>query len=373
MKIVLTGGGTAGHVTPNIALLPALEKRGYEIHYIGSHTGIERGLITQLGVKYHSISCGKLRRYFDLKNITDLFRIVKGLGDSLIILRKIRPDIVFSKGGFVVVPVAVAAHILGIPIVIHESDITPGLANRLIMPFAKSVCTSFPETSKLVPKNKGVLTGSPIRPALLEGNRREGMKICNFIGLPARPIILITGGSLGSAAINRNIFALLPRLLAKFHVIHLCGKGNVKENVKENLKENLKGHLNEYLQAGYAPFEYAGEEMPHLLAAADMVISRAGASTLFELIVLGKPNLLIPLTKTASRGDQILNAASFERQGYSKVLPEEDITEDILYNAILELYTNREEYIKQIKAGEGQNGVKLVMAEIERWTSHEHN
>lgn len=354
MKIVLTGGGSAGHVTPNIALLPALTKRGYAVHYIGSHTGIERDLIIRCQVPYYGISSGKLRRYFDLKNATDLFRIAKGLADATVLLRRIKPDIVFSKGGFVVVPVALAARMLNIPVVIHESDITPGLANRLIMPFAKSVCVSFPETLAHIPKDKGILTGSPIRASLWEGRPQEGKKICGFESLPDKPIIMIMGGSQGAVAINQHISAILPKLLNRFHIIHLCGKGNVTESPLP----------------GYAPFEYAQDELPHLLAAADMVVSRAGANTLFELLALSKPNLLIPLGKSASRGDQILNAASFEKQGYSMVLPEEEVTADTLYDGLLALYAHRKKYTEHMHTQGQKDGVKAVMSEIERWTKH---
>ena len=352
MKIVLTGGGSAGHVTPNIALIPALERRGFEIFYIGSYTGIERGLISLCGTPYYGISSGKFRRYFDLKNITDLFRIVKGLADAYKILKHIRPDIIFSKGGFVVVPVAFAAFLLKIPLIIHESDITPGLATRLIMPIANIICTSFPETLKYAPEGKGVLTGSPIRAAILEGSRREGRKLCGFDHLPSKPVILVTGGSLGSQNINHHIYELLPRLLNRFHIVHLCGKGNIKEDSRP----------------GYAPFEYAQDEMPHLLAVADIVISRAGANTIFELLALRKPNLLIPLGRHASRGDQILNAASFEKQGFSIVLREEDIDTDSLYEAIMTLYAKRDEFARQMARQSPTEGVKRVMAEIERWT-----
>ncbi|MCL2399805.1 MAG: undecaprenyldiphospho-muramoylpentapeptide beta-N-acetylglucosaminyltransferase [Defluviitaleaceae bacterium] len=353
-RIVLTGGGTAGHVTPNIALLPALKRKGYDIHYIGSYTGIERGLIGLCGIPYYSISSGKLRRYFDLKNATDVFRIVKGLGDALTLLRRIKPNIVFSKGGFVVVPVVVAAKMLNIPVVIHESDITPGLANKLAMPFAKVVCTSFPETPDYVPKGIGVLTGSPIRASLLEGNAKKGLKICGFESLATKPILMIMGGSQGAVAINRNVFGALPRLLDQFHIIHLCGKGNA----------------NVAAQPGYASFEYVQEELPHLLAAADIVLSRAGSNTLFELLALSKPNLLIPLSLSASRGDQILNAASFERQGYSKVLKEDDLTENSLLESLTALYNEKDEYIKRMRINQQKDGVKKVIAEIERHVNH---
>jgi len=349
MKIVLTGGGSAGHVTPNIALLPSLIQKGFEVHYIGSHTGIEKELITQQGINYYGISSGKLRRYVDVKNLTDCFRIVKGLGDSISLLRRIRPDVVFSKGGFVVVPVAMAAQLLRIPVVIHESDITPGLANRIIMPVAKSICVSFPETLTKVPSGKGVLTGSPIRKELWDGDAAAGLKICGFD--KQKPILLAMGGSLGAVAINRQLAEILPKLLDRFNVIHLCGKGNLPSKPYPD---------------GYVPFEYVGDELPHLLAASDIVLSRAGANTIFELHALAKPNLLIPLSLSASRGDQILNAASFEKQGYSKVLQEENIAQ--LYDALISLYEDRAKYTERMGKSKAGAGVKRVVSEIERWT-----
>ena len=348
-RIVLTGGGTAGHVTPNIALLPILKEKGYDVHYIGSYTGIERSLTGLYELPYYAVSSGKLRRYFDLKNVTDLFRIVKGLKDAVKILKRIKPNIVFSKGGFVVVPVVMAARLLNIPVVIHESDITPGLANKLAIPFAKTVCVSFPETLNFVPKEKGVLTGSPIRASLKEGKAETGLKICGFKE-PAKPVIMVMGGSQGAVTINKNIFEILPRLLERFNIIHLCGKGNVKVEP----------------EPGYVPFEYAQEEYPHMLAAADIVVSRAGANTIFELLALNKPNLLIPLSKAASRGDQILNAASLERQGFSKVLQEENI--DDLYNALITLYEEKDKYANKMAQQNHKDGNDKVMAEIERWT-----
>ena len=348
-RIVLTGGGTAGHVTPNIALLPDLSGKGYEIHYIGSYTGIERSLTGLYELPYYAVSSGKLRRYFDFKNVTDLFRIVKGLKDAVKILKRIKPNIVFSKGGFVVVPVVIAARLLNIPVVIHESDITPGLANKLAMPFAKTVCVSFPETLDFIPKEKGVLTGSPIRAFLKEGNAETGLEICGF-NEPAKPVIMVMGGSQGAVAINKRIFEILPKLLERFNIIHLCGKGNIKLEPGP----------------GYAPFEYAQDEYPHMLAAADIVVSRAGANTIFELLALNKPNLLIPLSRAASRGDQILNAVSFEKQGFSKVLREEEI--DALYDSLIKLYEERDKYARRMREQKHKEGNSKVMAEIERWT-----
>ena len=344
-KIVLTGGGTGGHVTPHIALLPALAAEGFSVEYIGSRSGIEREMITPLGIPYHGISAGKWRRYRSLRNATDPFRVLKGFGDALAVLRKVRPALVFSKGGFVTVPVTAAARMLGIPVVIHESDLTPGLANRLAMPFARTVCCNFPETLAHC-KKKGVVTGTPIREALALGRRGEGLAICGFdaISSPnaAKPVILFMGGSLGAAAINRQVAASLPRLLERFFVIHLCGKGNAPP-----------------AQPGYAPFEFVTEELPHLLAVAEVVVSRAGANSLFELLALCKPNILIPLPLSQSRGDQILNAESFARQNFSVVLPEEQLGQ--LVPVIEKTYAERGQYVRAMRAAEQHNGTANVL------------
>ncbi|MCL2216789.1 MAG: undecaprenyldiphospho-muramoylpentapeptide beta-N-acetylglucosaminyltransferase [Defluviitaleaceae bacterium] len=343
-KIILTGGGTAGHVIPNLALLPSLRDADFEVHYIGSHDGIERGLVEAAGIPYYGISSGKLRRYFDIKNLTDVFRVAKGVGDSLKIIRRIKPDIVFSKGGFVVVPVIAAAKLCRVKAVIHESDITPGLANRLVMPFAAKVCVSFPETLAFVPKGKAVLTGTPIRPNLLEGDRLYGFRHAGFEP-GGKPVLLVTGGSQGAAAINACVREALPQLLEKFRVIHLCGRG----------------HLSGIDLPGYAEFEYLSDTMPDVMAAADVVISRAGANTLFELLALKKPNLLIPLPKGISRGDQILNAASFGRQGFSKVLPEGEMTPERLVKDIHDLYDSRGAFLDLVSAHKITDGVKGIM------------
>ena len=343
-KIILTGGGTAGHVIPNLALLPSLKDAGFEVHYIGSHDGIERGLVEAAGLPYYGISSGKLRRYFDMKNFTDVFRIVKGFGDSLKIIRRIKPDIIFSKGGFVVVPVIAASKVLGVKSVIHESDITPGLANKLVMPFAAKVCVSFPETLAHVPKEKSVLTGTPIRAALLNGNRLNGLRHAGFEP-NGKPILLVTGGSQGAAAINSCVRENLPELLKNFRIIHLCGKN----------------HLSKIQQPGYAEFEYLSDAMPDVMAAADIVISRAGANTIFELLALKKPNLLIPLPKGKSRGDQILNAASFSKQGFSAVLPEEEMTPERLMQEVTSLYTTRKAFVETMEAHKITDGVQGII------------
>lgn len=348
-KIVLTGGGTAGHVTPNVALIPTLQESGYEVHYIGSKDGIEKKLISKLGIPYYGISSGKLRRYLDIKNLSDPFKVIKGLGDARKLLKKIKPDVVFSKGGFVSVPVVVAAKTKKIPCVIHESDMTPGLANKICIPCATRVCTNFPETMEHLPAKKAVLTGSPIREELFHGNAAKGLSFCGFNN--SKPVLLIVGGSLGSVAVNSAVRAVLPELLHDFQIIHLCGKGKTDETLK-----NTKG---------YVQFEYISDELNDLMAASDVIISRAGANAICEILALRKPNLLIPLSAEASRGDQILNAASFEKQGYSIVIQENDITNEKLLSSVKQAYQDRDKYIKAMKRSQMNNSIEKIVGLID--------
>lgn len=348
-KIVLTGGGTAGHVTPNIALLPILKEKGYDITYIGSYNGIEKKLITEQGISYHGIASGKLRRYLDLKNLTDPFRVIKGYFQAEKIIKKLNPDIVFSKGGFVSVPVVFAAHKLKIPVIIHESDFTPGLANKLCISSASKVCCNFPETVSLIPNNKGILTGTPIRAELSQGDRQTGLDMCRFTS--SKPVVLVMGGSLGALHVNEAVRSILSRLLERFQIVHLCGKGKVDESF--------------YSTTGYYQFEYVNKELKDLFACADIVVSRAGANAIFELLALHKPNLLIPLPAGASRGDQILNANSFKQQGFSMVLPEEELTANTLYHSICELYDTRMQYIDKMKAASLNDSIRQIAALIE--------
>lgn len=348
-RIILTGGGTAGHVTPNIALIPRLRELGYDIQYIGSYEGIEKKLIEEFGIPYHGISSGKLRRYFDLKNFSDPFRVVKGYFEAKKILKDLKPDVIFSKGGFVTVPVVQAAKNLHIPVIIHESDMTPGLANKLAIPAASKVCCNFPETIPHLPKGKAVVTGSPIREELRSGNKLAALKFCGFTA--DKPVLLVIGGSLGSVAVNRAIRSILPELLKTFQVIHLCGKGN--------LDESLNG------TAGYVQFEYIKQELADLFALADIVVSRAGANAICELLDLRKPNLLIPLSAAASRGDQILNAQSFQKQGFSEVLQEEEITPELLLSTIHKLYENRQTYITAMEKSDASDAVNKIVSLVE--------
>ena len=342
--IVLTGGGTAGHVTPNIALMGRLKEQGYQISYIGSYNGIEKTLIEELGIPYYGISSGKLRRYFDLKNFTDPFRVLKGFSEARKLLKQLKPDVVFSKGGFVTVPVVVAAGRLKIPAIIHESDMTPGLANKLCIPSAVKVCCNVPETKGHLPEGKAVVTGTPIRPELLQGDADKGRAFTGFTS--EKPVIMIIGGSLGAQAVNDAIRRILPELLKDFQVVHLCGKGK-----RDDSKNDLKG---------YVQYEYIESELADLFAMADIVISRAGANAICELQALKKPNLLIPLSANASRGDQILNARSFEKQGFSMVLEEEDITDEVLLRAVHDLYDRRETYRAAMENAPGQDSISVI-------------
>lgn len=353
-KIILTGGGTAGHVTPNIALLPALRKADFDISYIGSYKGIERNLIEEQDIPYYPISSGKLRRYFDVQNFTDPFRVLKGYGQARRLIKKLKPDVIFSKGGFVSVPVVLAAKAKGVPVIIHESDMTPGLANKIAMRGATKICCNFPETLAHLPQDKAVLTGSPIREELLNGNKASALSFLGFSD--DKPILLIMGGSIGSVFINNAIRGALDNLLKSFQIVHLCGKGN--------LDSTLDGCK------GYRQFEYISDELPDLFAAADLVVSRAGANAICELLALRKPNILIPLSRNASRGDQILNAESFEKQGYSYVMEEETVTEKTLSDAIFDVYVNRAAYTTAMEQSPTADSIGIIMSLIEDLTKN---
>ncbi len=351
--IVLTGGGSAGHVTPNIALIPALKKAGYDIFYIGSYNGIEKKLIEDYNIPYFGIATGKLRRYFDPKNFSDPFRVLKGFTEAVKLLRKIQPDVVFSKGGFVSVPVVRAAGFLKIPYIVHESDMTPGLANKLSMTGARKICCNFPETLTSLPADKAVLTGTPIREELGMGSREEGKKLCGFTD--DKPVLMVIGGSLGAQSVNETVRYALPRLLPDFNVVHICGKEKM-----DNLKLSVPG---------YKQFEYVKNELKDIFAMADIVVSRAGANSICELLALKKPNILIPLSTKASRGDQMLNARSFEQQGFSLVIDNDDLDEDILVETIQDLYENREKYIENMSKSSLHSAtdtiVKIINEEIQ--------
>lgn len=343
--IVLTGGGTAGHVTPNLALIPVLLKEGWNIKYIGTENGIEKELIEKENIDYYWVSSGKLRRYLSKENLTDVFKVIKGVKEATALIKKIKPDVVFSKGGFVAVPVVLGAKLNGVPVIVHESDITPGLANKIAMPFAKNVCTTFPETVGYIKGGKGINTGTPIRSELFSGQREKGLEICGFSG--KKPVIMMMGGSLGAVKINNCLRGALNEILKEFDLVHICGKGNVDKRFM-----NLQG---------YKQFEYVSKELPHIFAVADIVVSRAGSNSISEFLALKKPSLLIPLSAKASRGDQILNAKSFEKQGFSMVLDEDKMNEKALIQAIYSLYKNKNTYVEKMSKSGQTDGVEAIM------------
>jgi len=347
-KIVLTGGGTAGHVTPNMALIEKLKQMNYDITYIGSVDGIEKGLIEGMKIPYYGISSGKLRRYFSLKNFTDPFRVLKGYFQAKRLLREIDPDVVFSKGGFVAVPVVYAAKKRGIPAVIHESDMTPGLANKLCIKKAAKICCNFEATLAHLPAGKAVHTGTPLRKELFTGNREKGLEINGFTN--GMPVILIVGGSTGAARVNEAVRKIMPKLLENFQVIHICGKGKTDPDYD---------HIN-----GLRQYEYVSDELKDMFAVADIIISRAGANAVSEILALKKPNILIPLS-IGSRGDQVLNAEEFEKNGYSYLLREEDLNEENLLKAVEIVNNSREKYVAAMETATERDATEIITAMLD--------
>ncbi|PKR78231.1 undecaprenyldiphospho-muramoylpentapeptide beta-N-acetylglucosaminyltransferase [Halalkalibacillus sediminis] len=343
--IVFTGGGTAGHVVVNLALIPEFINKGYDVHYIGSYEGIEKELIEGLnGVTYHSIATGKLRRYMSKENFKDPFRVLKGIMQARKLIKKLKPRIVFSKGGFVSVPVVMAAKMTGTPSIIHESDYTPGLANRIASNFANYVLTTFPETNQHLSQKKAKNVGAIVREELFEGDKEMAFQLTGLTS--EKPIIMVMGGSAGAQKINQAVRESLPTLLKEFQLIHLCGKGNVDEATK---------------QRGYVQFEYVTDELKDLFAATDLVVSRAGSNAIFEFLALKKPMLLIPLSKQASRGDQILNANSFKKRGYAEVLEEEELDSNSLIDSLKHLQENREKFQTNMSAYQPQQSKDEVI------------
>lgn len=319
-KILFTGGGTGGHVYPGLAILEKLQKIGqYEVTWIGSSKGVERSIVEEASVPFIGIPAGKFRREFSFKNFTDLFRVLGGLFASIYHLKHLKPDLLFSKGGFVSVPPVLAAFLLKIPVISHESDMDPGLATRIALPLARKLLVPFPESVEQYPlryRSKIVVTGNPVRSALFQGNAEEGRKLLGLV--QDKPILLVLGGSQGAMEINQLVWSTLHDLLKDFQVVHQVGP--LHANAPE-LAE--KAHLTGYVFKGFFK-----EELPHVLAMADVVVSRAGAGTLWELAALCKPMLLIPLRGSGTRGDQVRNARLFELHGWAKALYDEPIAKE---------------------------------------------
>lgn len=347
--IVFTGGGTAGHVTPNLALINELKEQGWNVEYVGSAEGIEKTIIQPLAIPFHAISSGKLRRYLSLKNLLDPFKILLGIMQSFWLLHKLKPDVVFSKGGFVAFPVVVGAWLNRIPVIAHESDMSPGLANKLCFPFVNKICLTFAAGAKHFKKQQKIaVTGTPIREELLRGNKAKGLALCHFND--EKPCILIIGGSLGAGSINQTVRASLTQLTTQFQVIHICGKNKLDHSLN---------HV-----AGYAQFEYVNAELADLFAISTLVISRAGANSLYEILALGKPHILIPLSAKVSRGDQIQNARYFQQLGISVVINDQDLSEHTLLAALNEVINNKSEIDKKIKGLQIESATSRIVAII---------
>ena len=352
--ILFTGGGSAGHVTPNIALIEYAREQDWRVSYIGSRNGIEGRMIEPLGVPFYRVATGKLRRYFSLANFIDPFRVVLGFLQSLTLCLKLKPDLVFSKGGFVSVPVVIAAWVLRIPVISHESDVTPGLANRIAYPFCQKICVTFDATLTSFPDDRVVVTGTPVRRSLFEGDAGRGLAWLGMDGVgPERdkPLLLVLGGSLGAVVINKQIRAVLDELLTDFNVVHVTGPGQLDPGLS---------------RAGYEQRELIGDEFGDVLAAASLVVSRAGANTVYEMLVTRKPHLLIPLGRAASRGDQMDNAETFAAAGYSTVIQEDALSDDMFLEAVRGLYRRADDVVRKLAGFERRDSVALLFAEIQR-------
>ena len=346
-RLCLTGGGTAGHVTPHFALLPQIRARGWDVFYIGS-AGLEKPMVEAAGIPFRAIQTGKLRRYLSFENFLDLFRVLIGILQAVRIMLVERPDAVFSKGGFVSVPVAIAAWLLRVPVVSHESDLTPGLATRIIARFARRLVYTFAETEPYLPQGSQQ-TGTPIRSELFEGDKRQGAALCGFESIDPMPVLLVMGGSLGAQRVNEALLAALPALVRSWRVVHLTGKDNAID----------------FQHPGYRAFEFVTHEMKDLLALADIVVSRAGANSIFELVALGKPMLLIPI-ELGSRGDQVVNAESFARKGWAHVLRDRDLSADALLQAIADLAASAAIVRAQQRSFAGRDAAEKILAVVER-------
>lgn len=352
LVIALTGGGTAGHVSPHLALMPSLIGRGHRVFYIGS-VGIERDMMKNAGVEFHQIMSGKLRRYFSVQNFFDLFKVICGTFQAFGVLRRQKPNVVFSKGGFVSVPVALAAWVMRIPVVTHESDMTPGLATKIIERFAKRILYTFPETGRHFRPAIAEHVGTPVRSELFSGSRESGFRLCGFAEKELLPVILVAGGSQGAQRINETLKIVLPELLERYRIVHLTGKG--------------KGIG--FAHPRYKAFEFVTGELADILAITDVVIARAGANSIFEFLSLKKPMLLIPL-EVGSRGDQVHNAEAFQRQGWARILRESEVSSVRFLAAVEELLAGKDDILQRQANFNGRQATERVVMALESCASH---
>lgn len=318
MRVLLAGGGSGGSSAPVLAVAQELRRRRQcEFLYVGTASGPEREMVARIGIPFRTVETGKLRRYWSLQNFLDLFRLPLGLAQSLSIVGSFRPSVAFAAGGFAAVPPLLAACILRVPTVIHQQDVEPGLANRILAPFATTITVTFADSANHFPRPRTLVTGNPVRAEILEGSREEAARL---FGLRSDlPVVLATGGGTGALGLNHLIAGAAPALVSACQIIHITGRG--------------KGVDAPDLGGGYNQVEFLAEGMGHVLAAADLVVSRAGLSTLTELAALGKPSVLVPMP----RSHQNANAAVFSNAGAALLLQEDALDPSLLAEAILGL------------------------------------
>ncbi len=349
MRVAFTGGGTAGHVTPNLALIERLLEDNVDCFYLGSSVGIESRLLEGRSVTFCGIASGKLRRYFSWQNFIDPFKVIWGFFQALAYLYRIQPEVLFSKGGFIAVPVVFAAGLLRIPVIIHESDLTPGLANRLSAPLSACVCLNFEASVQYFPSRKCQVTGTPLREGLLlaDGVRgRAWLQTLRNVDSNT-PILLVAGGSMGSQSLNHLVRQDLESLCRRFFVVHLVGHGGIDASLSAD--------------QNYLQFEFLDQEFGDVLAVADLVVSRAGANAIYEHVSFGKPQVLVPLPATASRGDQLENAAFFEQQGYALVALQDSLKPGDLAGRVEGAWSARESMMKAMEHFKNFDSVQLII------------
>jgi len=343
-KVFFTGGGTGGHVFPALAIIDELDKSVYDIAWIGSKKGMEYKIITDAGIKFYSIPSGKLRRYFSILNLLDIFKIIAGFFASFILLAKQRPELVFSKGGYVTVPPIIAAKILNIKSITHESDMTPGLATRINSRFVNKILLPYENTRKYFKdsmKEKIIVTGNPVRKDFFYADNTIGKEIMGFNN--SKPVLLILGGSLGAQEINDLISESLDLLLEEFNIYHQMGEANFKESEKDN----------------YKTVPFIKRDIAHLIAASDIVISRSGASAVWEFASVGVPSILIPLI-AGSRGDQLFNANYAVEKNISLILKGNDVNISNLLELINLIKLKRGEMINSMNEFKTFNASKKI-------------
>jgi UDP-N-acetylglucosamine--N-acetylmuramyl-(pentapeptide) pyrophosphoryl-undecaprenol N-acetylglucosamine transferase len=344
LKIIVTGGGTGGHVSPAVAVITSLRERSaaegwrLELLYVGSIAGVERRTMGSLGVPYMPIQTGKLRRYLSLQTPVDLlFRLPAGAVQALLAVRRFRPGVIFSTGGYVCVPTVIAGWLLRVPALTHEQTALVGLANRIAGKVAKRVAVSFPQSLRYFPKGKAIITGNPLRPSLLQGDANRAAQLFHLdIG---KPTIYITGGAQGSHAINMAVRDALPRLLQCCQVIHQCGQGPDGSGADLKALSEARELLPPELRACYHVQAYVGDEIGDVYALASLVVGRAGAGTVNELANLGKPSVLVPLPGAAG-GEQEANARALEAEGGAVVLLQADLSADALVDTVCGLVSD---------------------------------